>query len=662
MQKTIMWFVTVVVLVCLLSALAPANQAVSIPPNIRITNYPELNNEEQVWICPTDPNIIIANWRDFRLGYRQIGIGRSIDGGLTWSDSLISVGNQYFLFDSYQSDPTLTVDADGNFYMSVLDYDAVGITGYSIVAFYKSTDKGLTWTGPVPNISVLSADLFEDKQFITVDRTGGTYNGNLYCSWTRFPNPDRIMFVRSINGGASFEDTVIVGPSQTSTGCGSSIIDAGQFSIPIVTSNGNVHVLWMGYALDSAENCTGQQMMKHSVSTDGGATFSYEDVVVPISGYQSANGGINTYSNPVGDADIFNGPFDGNLYIAYANIGPEDGGRTDIDFIKSSNNGITWTNRIQINDYKNSSVCDAFHPWMVVNEEGVIVTIFYTNRYDEPSHYLFDVVAAYSFDGGETFTTNHRISSVSSSPGNLFDRIPPQLEWPEFTPQTETPVMSKSKAGLIGEYIGVSANYDKLTAVWTDSRDGNSEVYNANWTIPLLEPRLLSPLEGDTLELPVTCSWATSWKNDFDRYRMEFSINSDFSANVESVVNDTNFTNITSLTDYGMIYWRAKTFDIISGDSSAYSAIDSFYIEEPYMGCCIGVTGNINGDVDDLLDISDRLYMVDYFFEDPAGPAPVCWEEADVDGSGSVDISDLLYLVDYFFAEPGGPPPLICLF
>ncbi|MCK4301760.1 MAG: hypothetical protein KAW91_03250, partial [candidate division Zixibacteria bacterium] len=67
------------------------------PPNIRITTIPQLNNEEQVFICPTDSNIIIANWRDFRLGYRQIGVGRSTDGGLTWSDSLIKKPQmQYF--------------------------------------------------------------------------------------------------------------------------------------------------------------------------------------------------------------------------------------------------------------------------------------------------------------------------------------------------------------------------------------------------------------------------------------------------------------------------------------------------------------------------------------------------------------------------------------
>ncbi|MCH9031758.1 MAG: hypothetical protein IIB00_05805, partial [candidate division Zixibacteria bacterium] len=76
-------------------SLVGATSSLAPPPNIRITDIPQLNNEEQVFISPVDSNIIIANWRDFRLGFRQIGIGRSIDGGQTWIDTLIEPNLQY---------------------------------------------------------------------------------------------------------------------------------------------------------------------------------------------------------------------------------------------------------------------------------------------------------------------------------------------------------------------------------------------------------------------------------------------------------------------------------------------------------------------------------------------------------------------------------------
>jgi hypothetical protein len=70
------------------------------------------------------------------------------------------------------------------------------------------------------------------------------------------------------------------------------------------------------------------------------------------------------------------------------------------------------------------------------------------------------------------------------------------------------------------------------------------------------------------------------------------------------------------------------------------------------------ISGNIDYDPGDIVDISDLVYLVDYMFT--GGPAPACFEEANVDGSDllSLDISDLVYLIDYMFS--GGPLPAAC--
>jgi Zn-dependent metalloprotease len=68
------------------------------------------------------------------------------------------------------------------------------------------------------------------------------------------------------------------------------------------------------------------------------------------------------------------------------------------------------------------------------------------------------------------------------------------------------------------------------------------------------------------------------------------------------------------------------------------------------------VCGDVNGD--GTVDVADIIYLADYMFGDPAGPAPAIVEAADVDGSGTFDISDLIYLVDYSFGEPAGPDPV----
>ncbi len=567
------------------------------PLNVRVTNIPQLNNEEQAAISPIDSNIIISVWRDFRLGYRQIGIGRSTDGGLTWTDSLISPEMQYIniitafaqsVTNNWQSDPTLNVDRFGNFYISALDFAPNANNDSSTAVFYKSTDAGLSWTGPVP-ISPIFAPAFEDKQFVTVDNSSGLTDGNVYMSWTRFPNPNRMLFIRSTDGASSFEDTVVVGPTQTSTGCGASIFDAGQFSIPIVGANGDVHVFWQGTRLDSSGFCSGFTSIKHVVSTDGGLTFTVEDNIQQVSGYTSAQGGINTYSQPVVDVDRTSGPFAGNMYLCFTNRGAEDAGRTDVDFMMSTDNALTWTNRVKLNDDSNSELNDSFHPWLFVNEEGVVIVIYYDNRLNPPTYTNFDLFATYSFDGGQTFTSNHRITDVSSSPNSLFSSESSSesngraqlFDYSGAFDPRDAPLLSPTapQAGLIGEYIGLGAFHDKISATWTDSRDGNSEVYTSSWYIPLLEPKLILPDSGFFATASPTFTWATSWKNGADQYRLEIADDAAFSSIVATRTVDTNFNVLDfALTD-GEYFWRVKTFNLSNSDSTEFSSINSFQVD-----------------------------------------------------------------------------------
>jgi hypothetical protein len=77
----------------------------------------------------------------------------------------------------------------------------------------------------------------------------------------------------------------------------------------------------------------------------------------------------------------------------------------------------------------------------------------------------------------------------------------------------------------------------------------------------------------------------------------------------------------------------------------------------PIGGGCLGmIRGNIDCDFNDVIDISDLVYLVDYMFN--GGPEPWCLPEVDVNADDQVDISDLVYLVDYMFS--GGPPPAPC--
>lgn len=70
--------------------------------------------------------------------------------------------------------------------------------------------------------------------------------------------------------------------------------------------------------------------------------------------------------------------------------------------------------------------------------------------------------------------------------------------------------------------------------------------------------------------------------------------------------------------------------------------------------CCLGIRGNIDNDAENIIDVADLVYFVDYQFRD--GDEPFCLEEADLVIDGVLDVGDLVFMVDYQFREGDEPP------
>ena len=144
------------------------------PPNYQVSSpTSQLQNEEMIVVSPTDSNSVMALWRDFRLGYRQLGLGISSDAGANWGDGLFT----NYRYDQ-QSDPAIDVDRDGNFYLCYMDYQVLG-GARSGLSISKSTNGGMTWGWPAHTYEAPEGYAAEDKQFFTIDRTDGPYSGNI---------------------------------------------------------------------------------------------------------------------------------------------------------------------------------------------------------------------------------------------------------------------------------------------------------------------------------------------------------------------------------------------------------------------------------------------------------------------------------------------------
>jgi hypothetical protein len=320
------------------------------------------------------------------------------------------------------------------------------------------------WRHPVAVIDS-NPDFFEDKQWITIDRTFGPTNGNIYIPWARFDadiSQNQVVLSYSHDNGNSYDGPVAVS-------------DGRFIQWPTVTTgmSGEVIVAWYsGFPLG----------IYTDISYDQGVTFGVDSLVVPINtGSTEINGGITVFPYPALASDMMlSSPYLGNIYMVFMDYNSTD---MDIFFMKSDNTAGSWSIPVRINDDPLFNGCDQFHPWISVDESGIIHVIFYDRRLDN-TNLLFDVFYTRSEDGGDTWTPNERITEVSSNPDHA------------------------ATAGLIGEYIGLSAWQGVVQMVWTDTRNGNQDVYAGRLSI--------TGLEDEEIVLPENLRLASPYPNPFN--------------------------------------------------------------------------------------------------------------------------------------------------
>jgi hypothetical protein len=665
----------------------------------------EIHNMSQIWVSPIDSNVVMIVWRDFRLGYRRVALGVSYDEGHTWFDSLLSRPNTA----SRHSDPIISGDRLGNFYPMTMVFDFSN--EWYDFSLWKSADNGTTWSGPFLVLGDTTG-YEEDKELLAIDRTGGIYDGNLYVVWTRFPNPTSMMFARSTTGGVSWEDPLVLASPDTSG------LPAGYYACPVVDADGNVYVVWYGFYESRGDYHTCLKMAK---STDGGQSFTDPEIFLEINYVDEAPGQIKIYNLACMDADITNGPYRGNIYLAVPNgVDPEHNSPSDIVFVKSTDGGDSWSDPIRVNDDPEGPSVYQFHPWITVNQKGAIIVFFYDQRNDPPLYEKFDTYIAFSFDGGETFTTNYRVSDVSSDPDDALT-LKEDVEPPEGrSPFISSLEAESSKGIMLCNYIGVAAYHDQVHCTWTDTRDGNQNVYYSNFGIPLLPPRLFLP-EDEEHQLPPLTSfwWAACGYFDEVTYDVEISTDSTFTTiDFEYTDIDTNIFTVSkplyprvpilsapkdssTVSAYAPVFawrkgtdgseveyfWRAKAYRIPDDTASEYSNVWSFNVDA---SAPLFYTLQVSDDslfsprsefyeYTDIYDTSftipdtlldSTLYYWRVKASDEAGHES-SWQEhpfqfyalhfnyGDANNDSLINIADVVQILNYLFIN--GPPPVPCL-
>jgi hypothetical protein len=134
------------------------------------------------------------------------------------------------------------------------------------------------------------------------------------------------------------------------------------------------------------------------------------------------------------------------------------GGNPRIAFTRSTNGGASWSAPVAISD--NSAGLGVFNPAINVSADGRTLTcVFYDHRNNPGSNVLVDLYLAQSFDFGNTWQPNIRLTSVS----------------------TDASLAPHTREGyMLGDYLGVAQTTRPTVPavpIWVDTRTGNPDPF-----------------------------------------------------------------------------------------------------------------------------------------------------------------------------------------
>ncbi|MGE5811565.1 MAG: T9SS type A sorting domain-containing protein, partial [Ignavibacteria bacterium] len=411
-------------------------------------------NEPSIAIDRNNPNRMAIGWRQFNTisnNFRQAGFGYTTNGGQTWTfPGVIEPG-------IFRSDPVLGSDADGNFYYNSL----TNSPNYQCKVF-KSSTGGSSW-----NSGVFAQG--GDKQWMTIDKTGGQGAGHIYSFWTSFYSVcSPGFFTRSTNAGSSFENCTTI-PNEP------------YWGTMAVGLNGELYI----------GGSTGNNFQ---VSKSLNAQIPGQSVTWAMSTSVNLNGSI-TYGagpNPDGLAgqtniavDTSGGPYNGYVYLLCSvdrNSPSTD--PLDVMFSRSTNGGVNWSSPIKINDDPGSSAYQWFGT-MSVAPNGRIDAVWLDTR-DNPGTYLSALYYSNSTNGGVTWSQNEKLSGYFN----------PHLGWPQ--------------QNKMGDYFDMISEINGAHLAWAATFNGEQDVYYSFITDTTIIPVEFISFTGSSNGNEVFLQWSTA--------------------------------------------------------------------------------------------------------------------------------------------------------
>ena len=405
--------------------------------NKNLSNSFVFDGEPFLAINPSNSQHLVVAWMGWKLNNIIVIKTRvSFDAGQTWS----TINSIPHTISTYQSaDPSLAFDNYGNLFLCFIDYTPSPAAGAVYVV--KSINGGLNWGTAVEviNANADGSKIPIDRPWMVIDRSGGTNDGNIYITskpapW--IPAPNRSYFIRSIDGGNTFEPWKYI--DTTNFLIGNSI--AAPMATPTVSANGTFHALYPSY--DTTQSIFPQYIL--ASSTDGGSTITHQSAFIITS--------TTTDTLPKKGYLLLSNPADVN-HLLFTYLG-SDNGDLDIFSTESLNAGASWTTPIRVNDdpIANNKMQDLV--WADFDNDGDLIVAWRDRRNAADSTYetSSEIMGSIRWKDSTNFSPNFVITDSSITYNNIL-------------------------AENGNDFMCVQLINDTVYAVWGDTRNGYLNIW-----------------------------------------------------------------------------------------------------------------------------------------------------------------------------------------
>jgi hypothetical protein len=401
----------------------------------------------------------------------------SFDNGETWTEKFntnVTGDGQVW---ATEFDPSLAVDKLGNVYLgSVYGFpsstgDANGV--YVNVAHLAANDLTFSaaHTSPIEVHLAGNESSQAEQPWITVDNSTSSYSGSVYALWQQHSantnQSTTMLFARSTDQGKTWSTPISI----SSPGQGNDFLDA-QLA---VGPHGEVYAV---YQVSTHEFTQAQFFL--AKSTDGGRTFTSPVAITPVFNDLTF---ASTYAKGTYPS-LAVSPVDGNVFVAYAD--QPDGTSSQIEFMRSTDGGVTFSSPVVIND---SLAGQHFMQTLTVDGNGVLHASWFDGRNSPTDSSKYDVYATYSLDDGTTFSPNARVTPTLVDSGG---------------------------APIIGDYAGIAAAGGFAHPVWVSGGvhfppfSGDGVLQTATLTIPKIHAATHSPLTAAAASVSSAAATSTA--------------------------------------------------------------------------------------------------------------------------------------------------------